>query len=324
MESQVFSLINGERSKPLIEHAGLLDVARMNSMRMARDGGLEHDSDDEIMAAQPDPPQGSGAPDNGFAVAAWCEDVTYSTGFPESQVAQKLYEQWHNSPPHQACMTNESKNVGAVGIYYDGTTWWATFIAEVDSTPPGGASRQAAPAQAAAVKSSPAASHSPAPAQSSAPAQTRPAPAAVGAPVTGHVVGSAPLASDAPSPASAAPAAPVQVITSRSSTAPRYSVGVQPLAALKTWTRSRHVAGDVAKWSGLFVLELLILVGMRRVRAPRFANRYPKMRADAMSAPSRSTRSFSQEMSSAIVRNPAAVSNPQSVPARTLVGSSTS
>src|SRR5438445_147581 len=101
-------------------------AARQHSQEMAMSGGLNHDGADERVAnAAPDPPQGSGPPDAGFAPAAWCENVTYSTGFPESQVATKLYQQWRNSAPHQACMTNSSKNVGAVGIYYDGSTWWA-------------------------------------------------------------------------------------------------------------------------------------------------------------------------------------------------------
>jgi hypothetical protein len=34
-------------------------------------------------------------------------------------------------------MMDTSRNVGAVGVYYDGQSWWATFIAEVDNTPPG-------------------------------------------------------------------------------------------------------------------------------------------------------------------------------------------
>src|SRR5438094_125654 len=140
IESQVFGLINGERSPALIEHSGLLAVARAHSQQMAMSGGLNHDNADERISNAPaDPSQVYGGPDAGFAQAAWCENVTYSTGFPESQVAGKLYQQWHDSAPHQACMTNSGKNVAAVGIYYDGSTWWATFIAEVDHTPPGSA-----------------------------------------------------------------------------------------------------------------------------------------------------------------------------------------
>jgi predicted nucleic acid-binding Zn ribbon protein len=146
MENEVLALINGERSTALIEHAGLLGAARSHSQEMAATGGLNHDGADERVAnAAPDPPEANGPPDDGFAPAAWCEDVTYSTGFPESQVAQKIFQQWRDSPPHQACMTNAEKNVGAVGIYFDGSTWWATFIAEVDHTPPGGSAPRAAP-----------------------------------------------------------------------------------------------------------------------------------------------------------------------------------
>jgi uncharacterized protein YkwD len=255
MESEVFSLINGERSTPLVEHSGLLDVARMNSMRMARDGGLEHDDDSEIMSAAPDPPQGSGPPDAGFATAAWCENVTYSTGFPESEVANKLYEQWRNSPPHQACMTNESKNVGAVGIYYDGSTWWATFIAEVDSTPPGGA---AAPHAAA-----PAASAIPRP--PSAPAVDAP----VGSP---HAPPAAPAgalpATPTPAAGSSAPprlASPPGVAAKSANG--RYTIAVTELAASPA--SARRGGHGVSTWAEIAVLETAFLVAMRRLRRAR-------------------------------------------------------
>jgi hypothetical protein len=155
MESKVFGYINGERSKPLIEHPGLLSAARQHSQEMASRGGLDHDgADARANGADPD-----------FEPASWCENVTYSTGFPESEVAQRLYEQWRRSAPHQRCMTNEEKNVGAVGIYFDGSTWWATFIAEVDRTPPGGAAQSSQRAAPASTKPEP-------PPKASAPATT--------------------------------------------------------------------------------------------------------------------------------------------------------
>jgi hypothetical protein len=140
LEAQVMSKIRAARPSALILHTGLQAAARMHSMGMSRRGGLDHnDADARVNNAPPDPAEGNGAPDDGFAVAAWCENVTYSMAVPESQVAQRIYDQWHRSGAHDRCMQDSRRNVGAVGIYYDGQTWWATFIAEDDSTPPGGA-----------------------------------------------------------------------------------------------------------------------------------------------------------------------------------------
>jgi hypothetical protein len=47
-------------------------------------------------------------------------------------------------------MQDTSLNVGAVGIYYDGNTWWATFIAMIDNTPPGAQKVSAPPTKTAA------------------------------------------------------------------------------------------------------------------------------------------------------------------------------
>lgn len=141
LEAQVFSMINDGRSaRALAPHSGLLAAARSHSHYMSRRGGLSHDGADErVRNAPPDPYEMNGAPDDGFAVAAWCENVTYVMAAPESEVAQRIYNAWDGSGAHGRCMNNPGKNVGAVGIYYDGQAWWATFIAESDSTSPGGA-----------------------------------------------------------------------------------------------------------------------------------------------------------------------------------------
>ena len=142
-------MINGARSSSLALHSGLLDAARGHSHEMALRGGLDHDGADErVRNATPDPFETNGAPDDGFPVAAWCENVTYSMATAESEAAQKIYSQWHTSAPHERCMKDTGMNVAAVGIYYDGQTWWATFIAEVDNTPPGGAPPKPAPSTA--------------------------------------------------------------------------------------------------------------------------------------------------------------------------------
>jgi hypothetical protein len=70
-------------------------------------------------------------------------------------------------------MRNAERNVGAVGVYYDGTTWWATFIATVDNTPPGGTG----PKASAAPKPEPTQEAPPAPTTTHTPAQAPAEPA---------------------------------------------------------------------------------------------------------------------------------------------------
>jgi uncharacterized protein YkwD len=138
VEDRVIALINAERTDRLIVHWGLLAAARGHSQEMARDGAIGHEgADARVNSAPPDPGEFNGAPDDGFGVAAWCENVTYSVGTSSDEASQRIFDQWHRGGAHERCMMDTSRNVGAVGVYYDGQSWWATFIAEVDSTPPG-------------------------------------------------------------------------------------------------------------------------------------------------------------------------------------------
>jgi uncharacterized protein YkwD len=253
MESQVFGLINGERSSPLVEHSGLLAVARAHSQQMAISGGLNHDdADARITNAPPDPPEADGAPDNGFATAAWCENVTYSNGFPASDVAHRLYDQWRTSAPHQACMTNAGKNVAAVGIYYDGSTWWATFIAEVDSTPPGGAP---APGRAAAAPQSvqPAATAQPALA----------VPASAGEPTTPGRVEPVPESSVTTSNATAPQAAQTSEASANGGTiwgssVRQFAADVAPVHAALVTKRGRLPGTETGQVAALVGLGLIV------------------------------------------------------------------
>lgn len=139
VEMRIHELIDADRTEPLTIHHGLQAAAREHSRYMASEGSLNHDNADaRVNAAPPDPPEGNGAPDDGFPVAKWCENVTYSIGRSESEAPDQLYAQWKRSGAHYRCLMDTSRNVGAVGIYYDGQSWWATFLAEVDETPPGG------------------------------------------------------------------------------------------------------------------------------------------------------------------------------------------
>jgi hypothetical protein len=141
LEAQVMSRIRGYRSASIAVHSGLLAAARNHSRGMSSRGGLNHDgADARVQGAAPDPMEMNGAPDDGFGVASWCENVTYVANyFPYSEVAQRIFNAWEGSGAHGRCMKEGHRNVGAVGIYYDGEFWWATYIAQVDKTPPGGA-----------------------------------------------------------------------------------------------------------------------------------------------------------------------------------------
>jgi uncharacterized protein YkwD len=271
MESEVFGLINGERSTALIEHSGLLSVARAHSQYMAISGGINHDNADErISNAPPDPPEANGAPDDGFGRAAWCENVTSSTGFPASEVGRRLFEQWHRSAPHQACMTNPGKNVAAVGIYYDGSTWWATFIAEVDHTPPGGSAAPPPPrptAQPAPPAAQPA-DHT-APAAAGQPAHTTPtqslethATAGSSESVSESSVTTANSNAAMNAPISMRPVAPTSPSTS--GFVRRYEIAVEPFAKFATSLRARRGEVDVPIPAEIAVLAGLALMVFRR------------------------------------------------------------
>lgn len=177
VEAQVMAKIRAARPNGLILHSGLLAVARQHSMYMSNQGRMGHDNADQrISNAPPDPAEANGAPDDGVPVAAWCENVTYSTGHPASEVPRRIYSQWEGSGAHERCMRDTSRNVGAVGVHYDGTTWWATFIATTDKTPPGGAR----PVRTAAPTPEPAPVQEAAPAAPSASAPDEPAAAGSG------------------------------------------------------------------------------------------------------------------------------------------------
>ena len=165
LEAQVMSKIRAYRSTGIIVHSGLLNAAREHSRGMSMRGGLDHNgADARVNSAAPDPMETNGSPDDGFGVASWCENVTYVMSHPESEVADRIFNQWEGSGAHGRCMKDGHRNVGAVGIHYDGQSWWATFIAQVDRTPPGGA-----PPAPAKTKPSEEPAPPPAPAASEAP-----------------------------------------------------------------------------------------------------------------------------------------------------------
>lgn len=260
MESQVFAKINAGRSHALALHHGLLSDAEGHSQYMSQTGNLNHDNADErVNEAPPDPAEANGAPDDGFAQAGWCENATYVTP-AQGDPATAIYNNWKNSPPHAACMNNTGKNVGAVGVYFDGSTYWATFVAEADSTPPGGSGGPSAadvtnPSQPTNV-------HPQAPSGVSAPAHTS-APTNT---TTSTHYGYAPVTNNAPTvSASPSPAPSVKPVIAVENTAPDL---LAPTAVDDGGSSTTSGLGwpDIAGIVAVFVLGCLFLE--RRLYVP--------------------------------------------------------
>jgi len=139
LEAELLGLINQGRPSRLTAHSGLRIVGREHSREMASDGGLNHNgAADRINRADPDPTESNGAPDDGFT-GTWCENVAFVRGAPDSEVPERMYNAWRDSPSHERCMNNGEMTVAGVGMYYDSSTgrWWATYESAVDNTLPG-------------------------------------------------------------------------------------------------------------------------------------------------------------------------------------------
>lgn len=139
IESELLGLINGGRGSDLTLHSGLRIVGRVHSQEMSEAGGLNHGgAEQRIREAPPDPSEANGPPDDGFT-GTWCENVAYVRGAPEHEVAQRMYQGWTDSPPHNRCMNDGRMTAAGVGVFFDGETYWATLESSVDQTLPGSA-----------------------------------------------------------------------------------------------------------------------------------------------------------------------------------------
>jgi hypothetical protein len=288
LESQVFAKINAARSKKFILHRGVHSVAWRHSANMSASGGLNHaNADSRISNAPPDPAEANGAPDDGYG-RDWCENVTYVNFGTEAEAAGRIYEAWRRSGAHQRCMQDTTLNTGAVGIFWDGSTWWATFIAYLDHTPPGAP----APAAPVAPKQKPAATQPPtvAPAPNrttTQPAQEGSAPGTDESSNTGSVDATQP-------PESAAPSTDpegnrILVITEPAAEAARQdSAGTEDLrdVLFTAVTNPKLGIQEVAAAVGaLFLGFLLALLRLkRRSRLPR-TMRTPAQKVDEDAAP---------------------------------------
>jgi uncharacterized protein YkwD len=145
VENELFGYVNRGRRNQLALHSGLRAVGREHSEEMSQDGELNHNrAEQRIFSAEPDPNEQNGPPDDGFN-GTWCENVAYVRGAPESEVAQRIYQGWTDSPSHNRCMNDERMNAAGIGLYFDGDkTYWATFESVVDETAPGGTSQTTA------------------------------------------------------------------------------------------------------------------------------------------------------------------------------------
>jgi hypothetical protein len=149
VEQQLLSLVNSGRGAAMASHAGLRVAGRGHSQDMAAVGYWNHDGAAErVRNAAPDPTESNGAPDDGYT-GTWCENVAYESGGSESTIAQRIYDRWRSSSEHLACMSNGDMTAAGVGVYFDGTTYWATLEEARDLTPPNGSAppppRPAAP-----------------------------------------------------------------------------------------------------------------------------------------------------------------------------------
>jgi hypothetical protein len=137
VEDELLVLVNSARSRPVVMHAGLRQVARNHSAAMAVADSLSHRrAKARIDAAEPDPPEAHGAPDDGFT-NSWCEVVGWEPAGADAGVAQRFFEDWRASAEDDACMTNSAMTVAGIGVYERGNRWWATLEMEDDRTPPG-------------------------------------------------------------------------------------------------------------------------------------------------------------------------------------------
>lgn len=135
LEYELLSLVNGGRSRSLPMHSGLQIAGRGHSREMADEGHLDHSGvEQRIGNAAPDPYEANGAPDDGYK-GAFCENTAYVGG--DSNIAERVYEGWRNSASHLRCMTRRDTTAAGVGMYFDGSYWWATLELMEDKTPPG-------------------------------------------------------------------------------------------------------------------------------------------------------------------------------------------
>lgn len=261
MEAEILSLINaGRRSEglgPLSSHAGLNAQARGHARAMAQADALGHSgAAGRIASAAPDPAEPNGAPDDGFTLHDWCENVGYVENASEAEIPEHFYRTWVESASHADCMFDapgRGITVGGVGLYKDANgRWWATFTAVDDSTRPGRAQRRApdpTPQPTAAPRPAPA-SDAPSAATRSVPAVTAAAPSPTLAPTP--VPTSSPAATAGVADTFAAPA----------TIAPRAS------GQASTGTRIAAVWGALAVVGGLLAALLALPARRRARRAP--------------------------------------------------------
>ncbi|MGH2759027.1 MAG: CAP domain-containing protein [Actinomycetota bacterium] len=138
-------------------HSGLRSAGRDHSREMASDQELNHTgAAGRIGAAQPDPAEPNGAPDDGFT-GTWCENVAYVRGAADGEVPQRIYNAWTDSPSHNRCMNNGTMTVAGVGMYYESSTnkWWATLELAEDRTLPGSTPQTAEPSPTVPIRTEP-------------------------------------------------------------------------------------------------------------------------------------------------------------------------
>lgn len=114
IEQEIFSLINNERAK----HSGigmslpeltwsnqLYNLAKKHSESMAATGSFEH-SDYNLS-----------------------ENIFWAEGYDSDQIGQICFEEWMQSPGHQANLLNKDIRLCGLAILRDNIEWYVTFMA---------------------------------------------------------------------------------------------------------------------------------------------------------------------------------------------------
>jgi len=148
VEVDLLALINTARSQPVVMHAGLREAARKHAADMAAADAISHaGARDRIYHAQPDPPQNSSPPDDGFT-GTWCEIAGWEPVHADENVAGRFFTEWRKKAEDNVCLINERVTVAGLGVYERGPRWWATLLMVQDTTLP----RRAPPTVAPTVR----------------------------------------------------------------------------------------------------------------------------------------------------------------------------
>lgn len=126
-EQRIFELSNQLRSEqnltPLLPFVPLSEAARFHSRNMSKQGFFDHTD-----------PQGRHPKDRllqlfpGLVISTIGENIAYNFANQEEELAQKIYQQWKNSPGHYRNMISKSYTHLGVGLSGESSKIYATQV----------------------------------------------------------------------------------------------------------------------------------------------------------------------------------------------------